>query len=272
MCRYRRAMELKTHVNIREDDYRMLNYLMKNKAPIDSRLFHSSVNPNALLPGDMVLYTPNEEVFKGDIADSTKGNFFHVGLILKSLGSSVYETLHTGGGGAYIRNENFSIGIVSDGVFIVRVKTKISASVIYAQAQTLAGTPYDSASLFGVGLAAWDRRCLQNKSLIFRLFGQKLSKKIISFVNRKGSLKICSGLTLDVLSKSIVGGQKLFKGSPVALSQMSPNCIYFEAVLDVDDFEIFCLSPMSSIQLDRRKKYFIRAGLCLLNKVSPKAP
>ncbi|MCA5965843.1 hypothetical protein [Pseudomonas sp. P129] len=193
------------------------------------------MNTSALLPVDMVLYTPNEVEFKGDIADSTKGDFFHVSLILTNSSSLVYETLHTGEDGAYIKNENFSFGVVPDGVFIVRAKIKVSVRLSMRRRKNWPAHLMVVQACLMLVLAAWDRKCLQNKSFIFRLFSQKISKRIISFFNQKGALNICSGLTLDVLSKSMLGGQKLFKESPVVLSQMSPNCIYFEAVLDRGD-------------------------------------
>jgi hypothetical protein len=221
-----------------------------------------SITEHALTPGDILLYSKVSDGLPNNIADATNGFFHHAALYLgKCPTTNLSRILHTGPAGAKIDHENLSLPTTFDGVFVVRTNTSININKLNALALSSVGIHYDYSRLPFVGLAAWDRRCFVNGSMIFKPFTNKFSRKIITRLNREGSHNVCSGLTLDILSQSIA--PKLFTNACINLSQMSPNCIWQEATLDKHNFSTYCLEPISTLQLQRKKRSIFRASLSL---------
>lgn len=211
------------------------------------------------LPGDILLFSDHTSRRARYIADATKGPFHHAGLVIKAFDDDTWEVLHTGPEGSFMNG--FPSPGSDESIYVVRPNCTIDAEQLRQAAEESLNLTYEKFKLPFIGLAAWDRRCLSDSNLVFRLFTKTLSKAIVKAVNRIGSDKSCSGLTLSILERVI--SRPLFPDVTVSSDKFSPNCIYEEAIKRKADFSIFCVKPVSRRQMQRTKCHFIIAGLLL---------
>lgn len=221
---------------------------------------HKALNLGSLKAGDILLYSACDELGK-NIADSTKGYFSHAAIYVGSSVVSGGEILHTGPDGANLVNCQADFNRKLNGVFIVRVSSHVDELKLYSLAQDAEGREYDFGSLVHIGLAALDRRTLDNGSGVFKAIPKSLGETVTKKTNRKGSKAVCSGLSLDLLNQAVK--EDIFPKTIVALDQLTPNCIYEEAIKNGNNAEVFELIPLSDDELSRPRKNIFLAGLSL---------
>ena len=227
---------------------------MKNS--ITKPINHQQVNIDYLLAGDILLYSASDDLGR-DIADSTKGHFSHAAIYVGCSEVGAREILHTGPDGAELVNCDADFNRELHGVFVVRVTSLIDEEKLYELAKEQEGKEYDSGSLKYIGAAALDRRKLDDGSGVYRFIPKKLGETIAKKANRKGSTAVCSGLSLDLLNQATE--EEIFPETVVALDQLSPNCIYEEALKNGNKASVYELIPLSEEELSRERK-----NICLL--------
>lgn len=242
---------------------------------------HELVEHSGLLAGDILLYAPQElscigvknkiEVKEAtNLADATKGVFSHAALYLGQEG--IYEIggdiLHTGPSGVFLGNMKTELSQVNNGVYVIRLNSTIDKEKLIESARLSLEESYDFLRLPLVALAAWDRRCLQEAGGIYKYIPAGLAKKCVEKLNPEGSERICSGLTLKVITDS--SDEDVFPNKLMNISQFSPNCIYSEALKESNNAKIYELHPFSKEYLDQKPLHFILAGLSLASTMGSK--
>lgn len=221
---------------------------------------HNSINTNNLLAGDILLYSANDPLGK-NIADSTNGYFSHAAIYVGCSEEREGEILHTGPEGAVLVNCKDDFSRDFSGVFVVRVSSTIDKSKLYQLAIEQQGKEYDFRSLKYIGLAALDRRTLDNGTGVYRFLPKKIGKAVVKIANRIGSRAVCSGLSISLLNEA--SKEDVFPETVVALDQLSPNCIYDEALKESNKTSVYELVPLSEEEISRDRKNIFLAGLSL---------
>ncbi|EGQ7873388.1 hypothetical protein H8Q54_004275 [Vibrio parahaemolyticus] len=209
-----------------------------------------------LKPGDIVLSAYPDQQSR-DIADSTKGFFSHAGLYLGVMNNK-HMSLDTGPTGASIDELDVNS---STGMSVIRFNVPLDQAVLLQEATNMVNMPYEKKRLIYIGLCAWDRRCYESNYGLHKLIREHKREHYLTNLNRRGSDKVCSGLSLTVLSKA--SDSELYSNCIFDLQQLSPNCI-FEQAQKCSNTTSFLLKPFPESELNRKKKHFIFAAFSLL--------